>query len=112
MTNRIVLSEIEARLHKLEKRVKKDEKSGLVDGKEKVKREPSEYNLFISEEMKKMHKSKLSQQEKFAECVRKWHEHNTQGKKKTVKKEEHKEKRREAMKRGKKEEEESEDEYM
>ena len=41
MTNRIVLSEIEARLHKLEKRVKKDEKSGLVDGKEKVKREPS-----------------------------------------------------------------------
>ena len=54
MTNRIVLSEIENRLHRLDKRVKKDEKSGLLDGKEKVKRHPSEYNLFIAEELKKI----------------------------------------------------------
>ena len=36
MTNHIVLSEIENRLHKLERRVKKDEISGLLDGKERT----------------------------------------------------------------------------
>ena len=38
-----------------------------------LKREPSAYNMFISEELKKIKKG--TQQEKFREAVKRWHEH-------------------------------------
>ena len=71
--------------------MKKDEKLGVIDGKQdKVKREPSEYNRFIEEHVNNM-KGSTSQQ-RFAEAVKMWKEKKDGKKRKTPKEEaEHKE---------------------
>ena len=72
MAAKIILAELAQKVEKLQRRLKKDEREGLIDGKERVKREPSEYNRFIGEEIKKMKKG--NNKEKFAEAVRRWKE--------------------------------------
>jgi predicted Holliday junction resolvase-like endonuclease len=41
------VAELRHEVEKLKKRVKRDEKDGLLDGKERTKRAPSKYNEFI-----------------------------------------------------------------
>jgi hypothetical protein len=63
---------LEEKIAKLEKRLKKDEKRGVLEREERPKREPSDYNIFISKHINEM-PAKTSQ-ERFAECVKLWQE--------------------------------------
>ena len=83
---KVQIAELAEKVEKLDKRLKKDEKLGVTDGKEgRVKREPSEYNRFIAEHVNEM-KGSTSQQ-RFAETVKLWKE-KKDGKKRNTHKEE------------------------
>jgi hypothetical protein len=81
------VEELAQKLKKLEHKVKK------IGAEERPKREPSQYNLYVAEEIKKIKKG--TPQEKFREAVQHYHEHmEGKGKRMIHKKEERKEERK------------------
>ena len=96
MSIKVEVAELWNKVEKLEKRLKKDEKMGVIDGKEeRPKREPSKYNRFIAEHVNEM-KGKTSQ-ERFAQCVDLWHKE--QGKLKKPKRPKEKSRKRRIRKK-------------
>ena len=83
------------KLKKLERRVKRDEKEGVLDGEHK-KRAPSAYNEFVAKHIHDM--TGKTPQERLAECARLYHEEKEgkvkRGHPKTMKEEELKRKRK------------------
>ena len=72
-STKVKVEELEKKVEKLEKRLRKDEKMGVLDGKEeRAKRQPSQYNLIIANETKKIKNG--TRQDKFTEEVRRYHE--------------------------------------
>ena len=92
MSVKVQVAELRYELDKLKKRVVRDEKEGTLDGKEKIKREPSEYNKFIAEHIGEM--SGKDPQTRFKQVVELYREEQGKGK------------RKERGRKGKKEEEE------
>ena len=80
MSLKVEVAELRYELDKLKKRVVRDEKEGTLDGKEKEKRPPSEYNKFISEHIGEM-KGKTPQ-ERFQQVVELYREEQGKGKRK------------------------------
>ena len=72
-STKVQIAELAEKIENIEKRLKKDEKLGVIYGNQnRVKREPSEYNRFIAEQVNEM-KGSTSQQ-RFAKAVKLWKE--------------------------------------
>jgi hypothetical protein len=86
MSVKVQVAELAEKVQKLERRLKKDEKRGVIDGEERTKREPSSYNTFISTHIGEM--TGKDPQTRFRQVVELWHKehdekkHKAEGKRK------------------------------
>ena len=83
MSVKLQVEELRHEVELLKKRVKRDEKEGVLNGKERKPREASEYNIFIRDHINEM--SGKTSQERFRQVVELFRkEQGKRGKRKPV----------------------------